>query len=82
MPERMANVARHFKECDGIMKSELIKRFIKEMEDLLKMYRDLCKLEEGAELHRNQGKWIVLEKKVIPAFERIRDDLKKEAGSE
>ncbi|KKL90183.1 hypothetical protein LCGC14_1907230, partial [marine sediment metagenome] len=50
MPERMANVARHFKECDGIMKSELIKRFIKEMEDLLKMYRDLCKLEEGAEL--------------------------------
>ena len=81
MTERMVNVARHYKECDGIMKSELVKRFIKEMEDLLVMYRDLCKLQEGPDLHRNQGKWIVLEKKVIPAFERIRNDLKKAAGS-
>lgn len=63
------------------MRSELVKRFIKEMEGLLVMYRDLCKLEEGPELYRNQGRWIVLEKKVIPAFERIRKDLKNEAGS-
>lgn len=81
MAERMENVARHYKECDGIMKSELVKRFIKEMEGLLKMYRNLCKLEEGPDLYRNQGRWIVLEKKVIPAFDRIRKDLRKEAGS-
>ena len=86
MTERMANVARHYKECEGIMKAELVKRVLEELQKDMERYRDLCKREDGPELYRNQGKWIVLERIIgnkdkSSIFERIRNDLKKESGS-
>ena len=88
MTERMVNVARHFKECDSILKSELIKRFSKELTDRMEFYRDNCKGDEGPKLYRNQGKWEVLgtilgnrDKASKSLLEKIREDLKKEAGS-
>ena len=89
MTERMVNVARHFKECDSILKSELIKRFSKELTDRMEFYRDNCKGDEGPKLYRNQGKWEVLgtilgnrDKAIKSLLEKIRDDLKQEAGSD
>ncbi len=88
MTERMVNVARHFKECDSILKSELIKRFSKELTDRMEFYRDMCKGDEGPKLYRNQGKWEVLgtilgnrDKGINSLLEKIREDLKQETGS-
>lgn len=88
MSDRVVNVARHFKECDGILQSELIKRFNKELKAKLGFYRDMCKGDEGPKLYRNQGKWEVLgtilgnrDKGSKSLFEKIREDLKIEAGS-
>ncbi len=88
MSERTVNVARHFKECDGILQSELIKRFTKELEGKLVFYRDMCKNIEGPKLYRNQGKWEVLgtilgnrDKGINSLLEKIREDLKQETGS-
>ena len=81
MTERIKDSARHYKECESIMKSELVKRVRHKLQVLLERYRDNCMGVEGPELYRNQGKWKALEKNIIPLFEEVREELKKEAGS-
>jgi len=78
--ERTANYARHFKEAEKILKSEFIKRCNEEIKNKKEFYRDRCKLIEGPELYRNQGKWIVLEEVIQPLFERIRKGLEKDCS--
>lgn len=82
MTERIKDSARHYKECESILKSELVKRVRNELQAFMERYRDNCMNVDGSELYRNQGKWKVLEKNIIPLFEQVRDKLKEEAGSE
>jgi len=79
--DRTPDYARHFKEAERILKSEFIKRCSEKIENQKKFYRDRCKLVEGPELYRNQGKWIVLEEEMQTLFERVRSGLEKDAGS-
>ncbi len=78
---RVNESARYYSECDSVFKSQIFKLFHEEMRVILNRYRGLCRSVEGPSLYRNQGKWEVLEKEVLSAFDRIRDNLKTEAGS-
>ena len=79
MGERKPDYARLFKEAEKILKSEFLKICSAEIQTKKEFYRDRCKLEEGPELYRNQGKWRVLEEVIQPLFEKITEKLKKEA---
>ena len=81
MTERVPDLARHFKDADRFLKSEIYKRFQDTIEKKIKLYRDRCRLTSDLELYRNQGKWVVLEEIILPLYENIRNDLKKESGS-
>ena len=78
---RTANPARAFVEAEKIFKSEIIKRFFIELDKIRDDYRGRCKLIEGPDLYRNQGKWEVLEDKVKPLLRKILSDLEKEVGN-
>ncbi len=77
----MKDSARDYKECDSILNSVLIKRVREEIKVYMERYRDICMGDEGPNLYRNQGKWKFLEKNIMPLFDKVREDLKKEAGS-
>lgn len=78
---RTPEPARHFKEAEKILKSEFIKRCNERIKNKKEFYRDRCRLIEGPELYRNQGKWVVLEEVMEPLFEEVVNTLGKEAGS-
>ena len=64
-----------------MLKSELVKRVRHELQVFMERYRDNCMSVDGSELYRNQGKWKVLEKNIIPLFDKVKEELKKEAGN-
>ena len=78
---RIQDSARHLKEADKILKSEFIKRCTEKIKNKKEFYRDRCKLVEGPELYRNQGKWEVLEDVMERLFEETRLVLEKEVGA-
>ena len=79
--DRIKQSARDYTEAEKFFKSEIYRRYWKELDDRMKTFRDRCKLDSDSTLHRNQGKWAVLEE-IKPLFEKILGDLKKEAKKE
>jgi len=79
--DRIKQSARDYKEAERVLKSELIKRFKNEIDENINKHRDRCMLECDAKLHRNQGKWEILEKTIKPLLLKITAELKQEAGS-